>query len=363
MEVSRGIADDRRKAATLVIVGLIVTALPLTQPAAASGSTSTAPSSLVVQQRWKLAGGGGWDYLTLDSAGKRLFISRDDHVEVLDTASGKVSGTVPGTNGVHGIALAEDLNRGFTSNGHGDSVTAFDLATLKVINEAPVSGHGPDAILYEPTLKHIFTFNGRSKNVSVLDAASLSVVATLPAPDKPEFAVDDAAGHIFVNIESDAGQILVIDSRKLTVTATWAIPGCATPSGLAIDRTHHRLFSVCDARVMAITDAESGKQVGRVKIGNEPDAAEFDAKRELVFSSNGDGTLTVIHQDSADHYTMSEILETQSGARTMALDRANGKIYLVAAKFGPPPAATPEHPHPYPRIIPDSVTVLVVAPK
>jgi DNA-binding beta-propeller fold protein YncE len=255
--------------------------------------------------------------------------------------------------------LAEDLNRGFTSNGHGDSVSAFDLATLKVINEAPVSGHGPDAILYEPTLKHIFTFNGRSKNVSVLDAASLSVVATLPAPDKPEFAVDDAAGHIFVNIESDPGQILVIDSRKLTVTATWAVPGCATPSGLAIDKTNHRLFSVCDASIMAITDAESGKQVARVKIGEEPDAAEFDAQRGLVFSSNGDGTLTVIHQDSTDHYSVVKILHTQSGARTMTLDHSNGKVYLVAAKFGPPPAATPEHPHPYPTIIPDSVVVLV----
>jgi DNA-binding beta-propeller fold protein YncE len=339
------------------LLSLAVTAAPTV----AATATATAPAAgLSVVQRWKLGGVGSWDYLTLDSAGKRLFLSRSDHVDVVDTASGKVIGTIPNTKGVHGIALAEDLKLGYTSNGKGDSVTVFDLDTLKVIKEAPVTGHNPDAILYEPTLKHIFTFNGRSKDVTVLDASSLNVVATFGVPDKPEFAVDDGAGQIYLNIESEPGQMIVIDSRKLAVKATWPLPGCASPSGIALDKKHRRLFSVCDAGVMAVTDADSGKQVAKVKIGEGPDAAAYDAKRSLVFSSNFDGTLTVIRQESADHYTVVENVKTQRGARTMALDSASGRVYLVSAEFGPPPAATPEQPHPRPTPVPDTFNVLVV---
>ncbi|MEA3198008.1 MAG: hypothetical protein QOF32_2060 [Gammaproteobacteria bacterium] len=332
-------------------------------PPAIAGASSPAAAPAAgfsVQQRWKLGGAGGWDYITLDSAGKRLFISRGDHVDVVDTASGKVTGTIPDTKGVHGIALAEDLKRGYTSNGKGDSVTVFDLDTLKVIKEAPISGHNPDAILYDPILKHVFIFNGRSKDVTVLDASSLAVVATLPAPDRPEFAVDDGAGQIFGNIESEAGQMIVIDSRKLAVKATWPLPGCASPSGLALDKVHRRLFSVCDAGVMVVTDADSGKQIAKVKIGEGPDAAAFDAKHGLAFSSNGDGTLTVVRQDSSDRYTVAQTVKTQRGARTMALDPASGRVYLVTADFGPAPAATAAQPHPRPAPIPDSFTVLVV---
>jgi YVTN family beta-propeller protein len=267
---------------------------------------------------------------------------------------------IPDTKGVHGIALADDLKRGYTSNGKGDSVTVFDLDTLKVIKEVPVSGHNPDAILYDPALKHVFTFNGRSKDVTVLDASSLTVVATLPVPDRPEFAVDDGAGQIFANIESEAGQMIVIDSRKLTVKATWPLPGCASPSGLALDKVYRRLFSVCDAGVMAVTDADSGKQIAKVKIGEGPDAAAFDANHGLAFSSNGEGTLTVVHQDSANRYTVAQSVKTQRGARTMALDPASGRVYLVTADFGPAPAATAEQPHPRPAPIPDSFSVLVV---
>jgi YVTN family beta-propeller protein len=316
---------------------------------------------LAVLQRWPLGGAGGWDYLTLDAAGQRLFISRSDHVDVVNTESGKIVGTIPGTSGVHGIALAEDLKRGFTSNGRADSVTVFDLNSLDIVKEVPVSGHNPDAILYEPEGKHVFTFNGRSKDVTVLDAASFSVVATLPVPDKPEFAVDDGAGQIFVNIESNPGQIVVIDSRRLAIKATWPLPGCASPSGLAMDRVHRRLFSVCDEKVMAVTDADTGKQVAQVAIGEGPDAAAFDAKRALVFSSNGEGTLSVVKQESADRYTAVSPVKTQHGARTMALDSAHGKIYLVTADFGPAPAATPEQPHPRPAVLAKTFTVLVVS--
>ena len=336
-------------------LGLIVALV-----AGTAAASTPADSNMKVLQRWKLGGTGGWDYLTLDASGEHLFLSRATRVDVVSTESGKVIGTVPNTLGVHGIALAEDLKRGYASDGKADSVTVFDLQSFKVIREVKIAAHNPDAILYEPVGKHIFTFNGKSKNVTVLDASSLAVLATLPVPDKPEFAVDDGNGHIYVNIESEEGQMTVIDSRKLSVIRTFALPGCASPSGLAIDKVHRRLFSVCDGGIMAITDAHSGKQVARVPIGEGPDAAAFDAKRGLVFSSNGDGTLTVVRQDSADHYSVQATVPTQRGARTMALDAAGGRVYLVSADFGPPPAATSEQPHPRPVAIPDTFTVLIV---
>lgn len=313
-----------------------------------------------VLQHWKLGGAGGWDYLTMDSAKKRLFISRGTHVDVISVETGKLIGSIPDTQGVHGIALAPGLNRGFTSNGRANTVTVFDLDTLKVIQEAKVSGRNPDAILYEPSGKHVFTFNGASKDVTVLDASSLAIVATIPVPDKPEFAAQDGRGEIFVNIESDPGQMVVIDTRKLTVKHTWPLPGCNSPSGLAIDSAHRRLFSVCDGKVMAVTNAVSGKQAALVAIGEHPDAAAYDKKRGLAFSSNGEGTLSIVHEDSPDGYTVGQTLSTQRGARTMALDEATGKVYLVTADFGPAPPATAEQPRPRPTLIPDSFIVLVV---
>lgn len=318
-----------------------------------------APKFEVLQQ-WKLGGAGGWDYLTADSAKKRLFISRATRVDVVSLDTGKLIGSIPDTQGVHGIALAPTLNRGFTSNGRANTVTVFDLETLKVIQETKVSGRNPDAILYEPAGKHVFTFNGASKDVTVLDASTLAVVATIPVPDKPEFAAQDGRGQIFVNIESDPGQMVVIDTQKLTVKSTWPLPGCNSPSGLAIDSAHRRLFSVCDGKVMAVTDAVSGKQAALVPIGEHPDAAAYDKKHGLAFSSNGEGTLSVVHEDSPDSYTVVQTLPTQRGARTMALDEATGKVYLVTADFGAAPPATAEQPHPRPALIPDSFVVLVV---
>jgi YVTN family beta-propeller protein len=323
-------------------------------------AAGAAAPNMELLQHWKLGGTGGWDYLTMDSAKKRLFISRATRVDVVSVESGKLLGSIPDTQGVHGIALAPALKRGFTSNGRANSVTAFDLDTLKVIQEAKVSGQNPDAILYEPSGKHVFTFNGASKDVTVLDASSLAVVATIPVPDKPEFATQDGRGQIFVNIESDPGQMVVIDTQKLSVKSTWPLPGCNSPSGLAIDRVHRRLFSVCDGKVMAVTDAASGKQMALVPIGEHPDAAGYDQKRGLVFSSNGEGTLSVVRQDSPDRYTVVQTLPTQRGARTMALDETTGKVYLVTADFGAAPAATAEQPRPRPALIPDSFVLLVV---
>jgi YVTN family beta-propeller protein len=334
-------------------LGLGLVIAPLAQ-----GATDSA--KLEVLQRWKLGGEGGWDYLTADPAKDRLFISRGTRVDVISTESGKLLGSIPDTSGVHGIALAKALNRGYTSNGRGNSVTVFDLDTLKVIQEVKIPGGNPDAILYEPNGKHVFTFNGASKNVTVLDASSLGVVATIPVPDKPEFAAEDGHGQIFVNIESDPGQMVVIDAQKLAVKNTWPLPGCNSPSGLALDGAHHRLFSVCDGKIMAVTDAVSGKQVALVPIGEHPDAAAYDEKRATAYSSNGEGTLSVVHQDTADHYSVTDTLSTQRGARTMALDGKTGKIYLVTSDFGPAPAPTAAQPHPRPTMIPDSFVVLVV---
>jgi len=324
----------------------------------AAGAADSA--KLEVLQRWKLGGEGGWDYLIAEPAKERVFISRGTRVDVIGSESGKLIGSIPDTQGVHGIALAPGLNRGYTSNGRANSVTVFDLDTLKVIQETKIPGRNPDAILYEPAAKHVFTFNGSSKDVTVLDGSTLAVVATIPVPDKPEFAADDGRGQIFVNIESEPGQLAVIDTAKLAVKSIWPLPGCNSPSGLALDSAHHRSFSVCDGKVMAVTDTVSGKQVALVPIGEHPDAAAYDEKHGIVYSSNGEGTLSVIHQDSADHYSVAETLPTQRGARTMAVNGKTGKIYLVTADFGPAPAATAAQPRPRPAPIADSFVVLVV---
>jgi DNA-binding beta-propeller fold protein YncE len=312
---------------------------------------------------WTLGGTGGWDYLAMDEPRGRLFLSRADHVEVVDAHTGKVLGSIAATQGVHGIALAPDLKRGYTSNGRANSITVFDYDTLGVVREVPVPGDNPDAILYDPASRHVFTFNGRSHDATVFDAETLAVVAKLPMPDKPEFAATDGRGHVFVNIESEAGELLEIDSLKSVVLHRYKLPGCASPSGLAIDALHGRLFSVCDANVMAVTDARTGRAVARVRIGAGPDAAAYDPVRGLVFSSNGEGTLTVIRQQTPDRYAVVENLPTAKGARTMALDVATGRVFLVTAAFGPAPAPTADQPHPRPAILPDTFKVLVAAPR
>jgi YVTN family beta-propeller protein len=281
-------------------------------------------------------------------------------VDVISVDTGTVVGTIPNTQGVHGIALANDLRRGFTSNGRANSVTAFDLDTLQVIQEAEIPAKNPDAILYDRKGAHVFTFNGASNDVSVLDAANLSVTTRIALTGKPEFAVSDGKSHIFANIESAPGNMVVIDRQNLNVTATWNLPGCDSPTGLAIDPAHQRLFSVCDGKVMVVTDSKTGKHVTSLPIGEHPDAAVYDRRRARVFSSNGDGTLTVIHQDSPDHYTVIQTLATQRGARTMALDPRTGKVYLVTADFGPPPAPTEAQPNPRPVPIPGTFVVLAV---
>jgi YVTN family beta-propeller protein len=326
----------------------------------ASLAQSAGTADYVVQQQFQLGGGGGWDYLTIDSPSNRLFISRSDRVLVVNTRDGSLVATIPDTQGVHGIALAPHLGRGFTSNGRADTVTVFDLKSLKPTGTIDVGGHNPDAILYDDASRQLYTFNGRSQDISVIDPVKAAVIAKIPAGGKPEFAATDGAGRIFFNVE-DKSQIGVIDSSTNKPIAAWSLSNCEEPTGLAIDALHKRLFSVCGNGVLVVTDANSGKHVAEVPIGKGPDAAAFDAKRGLIFSSNGeDGTLTIIHEDDPDHYTAITTVGTQKSARTMALDAITHRVYLVAAQFGAPPAPTADQPHPRPSVLDGSFKVLVV---
>lgn len=308
---------------------------------------------------YKLGGEGGWDYLTMDSAARRLYVSRATHVVVLDADSGNVVGDIPDTPGVHGIALAPELGRGFVSNGREGTVTIFDLQTLKPITKMK-AGENPDCILYDPATKRVFTFNGRSHDSTAIDAATGKVLGTIKLEGKPEFAVSDGKGEVFVNIE-DKSQLDAIDPQKLEVKASWPLAPCEEPSGLAIDRKHRRLFSGCHNKMMAVVDADTGKVVATPAIGEGVDANAFDPQTDLAFASCGEGVLTVVHEESANKFTVKENVPTEAGARTMALDEKTHQIYTVTAKFGPPPAATPENPHPWHTILPDTFVVLVLA--
>jgi len=310
-----------------------------------------------IQDRWKIGGEGGWDYLTVDSVAHRLYITHGPRVEVLDTDTGKPIGSLTGFKSTHGVALDDAGKYGYVSDGAGNAVAIFDRANLQIVATIP-AGTNPDGIAYEPVTKTVWAFNGRSKNVTVIDAAQQKVVATIPLPGKPEFPVADGKGTVFVNIE-DKNEIARLDAADKKLTAEWPLTGCDSPSGLAFDATNRHLFSVCDGKTMTVTDANSGKVLATPKIGDSPDAAGYDPKQKLAFSSNGDGTLTVVDA-SKSGFPVVQNLATQRGARTMSLDKNTGRIYLVTAEFGPRPAATADNPRPRPAIVPDSFTVLVV---
>ena len=320
-----------------------------------------APAHYELKQKYVLGGDGGWDYLTYDAAGKRLFISRGTHVMVVDPAKGSVVGDIPDTPGVHGIALAPELGKGFTSNGRENTVTVFDLKTLKQIAKIKLDGaENPDAILYDPASKRVFTFNGRSKNATEIDAEKNSVVTTIPLDGKPEFAVSDEKGTVFVNIE-DKSELTSIDPRKGAVLKTWSLAPCEEPSGLAMDRAHRRLFSGCHNKMMAVVNADTGKVIATPAIGEGVDANAFDSSSELAFSSNGDGTLTVVHEESPDKYAVADNARTQRFARTMALDTSNHDVYLVTAEIEEAPPAK-EGERPRRSMKPGTFTLLVMSP-
>jgi DNA-binding beta-propeller fold protein YncE len=263
---------------------------------------------------------------------------------------------------VHGIAVANDVGKGFTSNGRDNTVTVFDLKDLKETAKIKLEGaENPDAIIYDPASKRVFTFNGRSKNATAIDAANGTVVSNIPLDGRPEFAVADGKGMVYVNIE-DKGEVQAIDARKATVVNTWKMEGCEEPSGLAMDQKNRRLFAGCGNKVMTIVDADSGKVITKLPIGEGVDATGFDPGTGLAFSSNGDGTLTVVHEDSKDKFSVAQNATTQKRARTMALNPGNHEVYLVTAEFeDAPPAANGQRTRP--NMKPGTFTLLVMAKK
>jgi len=306
----------------------------------------------------KIGGGGFWDYLTMDSSARRLYASHGNLTEVIDVDAGKKVGEIPDTQGVHGIALAPDLNKGFTSNGRTNNVTIFDLKTLQKAGEV-ATGTNPDAICYEPKTQRVFTFNGRSNDSTAIDAKTNTVVATFMVGQKPEFCAVDGAGKLYANIENTS-EIVEIDAQTPTVTRRAKLEPCEAPSGLAIDTKNHKLFSVCENKMMAVTDIATLKVIATPAVGAGPDAAGFDPATGLIFSSNGqDGTLTIL-KEAKGKYEPVETVTTERTARTMALDPKTHRIYLSAAEVGPAPEAKDGQKKGRPPMVADSYHIVVV---
>ena len=304
-----------------------------------------------------IPGDYGWDYLTADSEARRLYVSHDREVVVLDLDTNAVIGKIPGKS-VHGIAIAKDFGRGFISCSDPGSIVIFDLMTLAVIDRVPV-GADPNAILFDQKTRRIFSADRGSKRVTALDPKTGQIVGAIDGlGGKTEHAASDDSGHIFLNMQ-DLNIMLKLDSRELKVVATWPMAPCGQPSSMDIDRAHQRVFVGCRSGVMVVVDANSGRIVATHPIGKGVDAAEFDPGRGLAYFSSGDGTMAVFHEDTPDKYTLVETVKTQTGARTMAIDRRTGRAFLSAAEFGPRPDSTPGNPSPRAPMIPGSFSVLV----
>jgi DNA-binding beta-propeller fold protein YncE len=322
-------------------------------------ANASGPSGYHLAKKATLGGEGGWDYLYCDSKARRIYISRGTHVMVVDADSATVVGDIPNTNGVHGIAIADDLDKGFISDGRDGNVTIFDTKTLKVLATAP-AGKNPDAIIYDPASKRVFAFNGTSKDTTAIDAKTGVVAGTIALAGKPEFAAADGKGHVFVNIE-DTSEIVKFDANKLAVESRWKIAPGEEPSGLAMDRKHRRLFSVCSNKMMVVVNADNGQVITTLPTGAGTDAAGFDPETEYAFASNGEGTLTVVHEDSPDKFSVVENVPTQARARTMTLDAKTHQVYLVSADFGQAPAPTAQQPRPRPPMVPGSFALLIMS--
>jgi YVTN family beta-propeller protein len=318
------------------------------------------PSERVLR-KFPVPGEGGWDFIAADPSGGRLFLSHSTQVQVIDERTGLLLGSIPDTKGVHGIALAPDLKRGFISNGKDSSVTVFDLDSLATLSKIPVTGRNPDAIVYDAYSRRVFVFNGKSDNATVIDASTLKVIGTIPLEGKPEVAVPDGKGLIYLNLE-DKNAIAAIDSRTLKVTRSFSIAPGESPSGLAFDAKNGWLFAVCDNKIMVVADARRGKVVATVPIGEHPDGADFDPRTRRAYSSNGDGTLTVV-QEKGGRFEVKETVPTQKGARTLALDPLTHHLFLPTAEFGSVPAASADNPRPRSVILPNSFVVLDVGPQ
>ena len=318
---------------------------------------SSSGSGYHLIKKVKLGGSGGWDYLEVDPVTHRLFVTRGTHVIVVDAEQGKIIGDIPDTQGVHGIAFADEFNKGFTTNGRSAKFTIFDLTSLKAIGDAPTD-KDPDGLIYDLFSKRAFSFNGDANSSTAIDAASGKVAGTVALGGGPEFAASDNKGNIFVNLE-DKSALVKFDAKTLKIENTWPLAPCESPSGLAIDAAHEILVVGCRNKLMTFVDGKSGKVLGTVPIGQGVDANRFDPVTGYAFASCGDGTLTIAHEDSPGKFSVVETIQTQRGARTMALDYATHAVYLVTAELGAAPVSTPENPHPRPTIVPDTFTLLV----
>lgn len=279
-----------------------------------------------------VAGEGNWDYLAVDEGARRLYVSHGTQVEVFDVDSGAIAGKIANTLGVHGIAVAPELGRGFVSNGQSSTVTIFDLKTLKTISEVPV-GKKPDAIIYDPATSRVFVFNGGSNSATAIQAADGKVAGTIDLGGGPEFAAADGSGNVYDNLE-DESLVLKINARPLKVEQRWPTAPCASPSSMAMDKANRRLFIGCRSKVMAVMNADTGQVITTLPIGDHVDATAFDPDSRLIFNSNGEGTITVIREDSPDKYSVVETVKTLPRAKTMALDPKTHQLFLSTAESG-----------------------------
>ena len=321
--------------------------------------TNSMSQTYYVSKKINIPGDEGWDYLAVDDENQHLFVSHGSVVNVIDLKSDKAIATIPDTKGVHGIAVANDLNKAFISNGKDNSISIVNLKTFELIEKVKIDGIKPDAILYDEFSRKVFVYNAKSNDATVLDATTNKVIKTIPLGGKPEFSVTNEKGLIYVNIE-DKNEIKTINATTLEVVNTWSIAPGDEPSGLAIDLKTNRLFSVCGNKLIIILNALNGKIVTTLPIGDGCDGVTFDAKMNLVFSSNGEGTITVVKEDNASTFTVLKTIKTQKGARTIALNPTTSQLYLPTPEFGIKPEPTAENSKPRVSIIPNSFAVLVV---
>jgi YVTN family beta-propeller protein len=323
--------------------------------------TASGQNNYKVLRRMPVGGEGGWDYIKVDPDAHRLYVARGDHLMIVDETSGKVVGDIANTKGIHGAAIAADLNKGYTSNGGAGTVTVFDLKTLKPITEIKTTGDNPDSIIYDPATKRVFTMNGRSNNSSVIDATTDKVVGTVSLGGRPEEPTLDGRGNMYVNLE-DKSSIMEFDTKTLAVKGTWPLAPCDGPSALAADTKNHRLFAACD-KMIAVFNQDTNKVVATPAIGGDPDGNGFDPGTGLIFATVREGFVSVIHEDTPDKYTVVGNVPTQFGARTMVLDPKTHHVFTETADFKAAGQPTPDNPRPRPQPIPSTFVILELGPQ
>jgi DNA-binding beta-propeller fold protein YncE len=298
-------------------------------------SLTSSAQNYVLDKTIAVPGNDGYDYAFIDQSNQKLYLSHGTAVNVIDLKTEQVVGTIAGMKGVHGIAIANELNRGFITDGKANAVVAFDINTLQVIKTIPITGNGPDGIIYDPSSKKIFAFEGDSKSAVVIDPAELKQTGTVDLGGSPEFAVADGKGLIYNNLE-DKSSLNVIDAKSLKVIHNYPLEPCGGPTGIAMDIDNQRLFTVCrQNKGMSVINAQTGKTVQTLSIGTGVDAVVYDASTKLVIASNGDGTATIFKQNAPDSYELVQTLKTQFKAKTMAIDNATHKLYFPVADFQP----------------------------